>query len=614
MSSQVLSAPEATTRNQAPKTFIARYFLLIVLAILLIAAMGRILHIGDQSLWLDEGISYWNQKQPDMIAWISVKDVHPPLYFWLLHVWIQLTGTTAVAMRMFSALTAMLSVAAVVPLARLIARNKGRAEYWLIPILAALLLAMSDSEISLAQDIRMYSLRTLLALASVFFYLRWSRKPGGWRAALWVIMLVALYHINYIGVFMGAIEGLHALFFLRGRKRVSAIGLLALSGILFMPWFVVYGWGQRNTDPGIDAALPSNWGTLVELGFKYFSQMWPLMIGLMLFGLVRYEDGRIRWRPLNSTFLLAAWIGFTVGVTFIINFWLDFLSPRRILLLSPALALLTARGLANFKNPARIFLVAVIVIYGVATVDDYYPKAPWNKVADNLALYAQPDQLVLMEIYRDDFTMDYYIDQDISTRTPRESLRLWREDRPKQYPDGLISEIDPYPTVWLVHWSPDPSAFQFLAQTGHVQTAKLSVDHWGNSLDVYRFDRMPEIPVAQFSNGLTLRMDQILPDAGRVDLWWSAEQTPAVDYSVSAFVLNDAGQLVAQNDGYPFLNARPTTSWQPGEVVYDPHPLDLNRLAPGHYTVAVQLYTYYDGVKYPTTDGQQWMVIGSIDR
>ena len=148
----------------------------------------------------------------------------------------------------------------------------------------------------------MYSLRTLLALASVFFYLRWIAQAGddprgccGWRR--WSRSTTPTTSACYMGV----IEGLHALIFLRGRRRIGAIGLLALSGLLFMPWFVVYGWGQRNTDPGIDAALPSNWDTLVELGFKYFSQMWPLMIGLMLFGLVRYEDGRIRWRPLSST-------------------------------------------------------------------------------------------------------------------------------------------------------------------------------------------------------------------------------------------------------------------------------------------------------------------------
>ncbi|HVU15163.1 MAG TPA: hypothetical protein VHD90_28010, partial [Phototrophicaceae bacterium] len=532
----------------------------------------------------------------------------------LLHLWIQLTGTTAVAMRMFSALASLLSVAAIVPLARLIARNRDRDEYWVIPLLAALFLAMSDSEISLAQDVRMYAMRTLLALMSVFFYIRWYRKPGTMRAFLWLATLVALYHTNYIGCYMGVIEALHALIFLRGRKRIGALGILVIAGLLFLPWFVLYGWGQRNTDPGIDAALPSNWDTLTTLGFKYFSQMWPLMIGLMLFGLVRYEDGRIQWKPLSSTFLLGVWLGFTVVVTYIINFWLDFLSPRRILLLSPALAILTARGLANFKNPARIFLVAVIVIYGVSTVDDYYPKAPWNKVADNLALYAHKDDLVLMEIYRDDFTMDYYIDQDLSPETPRESLRMWREDKPKQYPNGLINEMSQYPTIWLVHWSPDQSAFKFLAQTHHVQTAKLSVPWSGDLLNVYRFDTMPDKPVAQFSNGMTLRMDQILPGDSRVDLWWSADKPLTKDYTVSAFLLDSSGKLAAQYDDFPFQNARPTTSFQPGEVVYDPHPLDLSKLAPGHYTVAVQLYTYYDGQNYPTSDGQKWQVIGSLDK
>lgn len=618
MSSQVAAVPgsQPITQNQKP---ITRYFLPIVLAILLLAAGERILHIGDQSMWLDEGISYWNQKQPDMIAWIAVKDVHPPLYFWLLKGWIALTGTSAVAMRMFSALAALLSVAAVVPLARLIARDRSRNEYWLIPILAALLLTLSDPEISLAQDVRMYSLRTLLSLGSVFFYLRWANRPGGLRAALWVGTLVALYHTNYIGVYMAAIIGLHALVFLRGRERVGAIALLALSGALFAPWFLAYGWGQRNTDPGIDAALPSNWNTLVELGFKYFSHMWSLMIGLMLFGLVRYEDGRIRWKPLSSTFLLAVWIGFTVVATYIINFWLIFLSPRRILLLSPALAILTARGLANFKNPARIFLVAAIVIYGLATVDDYYPKAPWDQVAQGMAQYAHPDELVLMEIYRDDFTMDYYIDTLLSPETPRESLRLWREDRAAEYPDGLVAEIDQHDVVWLVHWSPDQSAFRFLEQTGHVQTAKLSVDHVGNALDVYRFDRAPSgVPdttaAASFANGMTLRQSAILPGDSRVDLWWSADAPLDRDYTTSVFVLDAGGQLVAQHDAFPFEDRRPTTSWQPGEVVYDPHPLDLSALAPGQYTVAVQIYTWQDQVKQPTESGDQWLVLGTLER
>ena len=559
-----VSEAELRTKNQTLSTINAalpRYTLAILTAILLLAAAQRILHIGDQSMWLDEGFAYWTQKQPDLIGWTATRDVHPPLYSIFLRTWIGFVGNSAVAMRMSSALLALLSVATIVPLAKVLARDRSYEERWLISILAALLLALSDPEISLAQDVRMYSLRTLLSLLSVFFYWRWTRKPQPTRAALWVGTLVALYYTNYIGAYMAVILGLHALFFLRGRKRVGAIALLALSGVLFLPWFVPYGFDQRNVDMGINAALPSDWTTLRELGFKYFSQMWAVMIGLMLFGLVRLKDGKIKWRPLSSTFLLAVWIGFTVVATFIINFWLDFLSPRRILLLSPALALLTARGIANFKNPARIFLVGAIVIYGLATVDDYYPKAPWDDVAANLAEYAQDDELVLMEIYRDDFTMDYYVDTLLSPETPRESLRLWREDRASEYPNGLIAELDDAPVVWLVHWSPDQSAFNFLAETGHVPTAKMTVDHIGNELNLYRYDQMPETAVDTFANGMTLRQFEILSDDGRVDLWWSADEPLATDYTTSVFLLDESGQLVAQHDTFPFEGARPTTTW-----------------------------------------------------
>ncbi len=512
-------------------------FLLIITLILLLAAAERILHIGDQSMWIDEGYAYWNQKQPDIIAWLAAKELHPPLYFLLLHLWIGITGSSVVAMRMFSALPSLISVAAVVPLAKLLRRDRSRDEFWIIPILGALLLALNDSEISLAQDVRMYALRTLLALGSVFFYLYWAQRPSAKRAALWVITLVLLYHTHYQGLYMPAIEGLHALIFLRGRKRISALGWLALSGVLFAPWFLGYGLAQRNHDPGMDAALPSNWATARDMGLKYFSQMWSLMIGLFLFGLVRYaDDHKIRWRPLSTTFLLATWFAFTVVVTFVGNIWYDILSPRRLMLMTPALAILTARGLANFKNPARIFLVTVIVIYGLATVDDYYPKAPWNKVADNLVRYADPNDLVLMEIYRDDVTMDYYIDTMLSTATPRESLRMWREDRAADYPDKLISEIDQYDTVWLVHWSPDLSAFGFLQQTGHVQTAKLSVDHIGNSLDVYRFDRVP--PESEAVGSVRQRHDAA---HGRHQQHRRARRSVVVGRSAGRYGLYDVG-------------------------------------------------------------------------
>jgi hypothetical protein len=98
----------------------------------------------------------------------------------------------------------------------------------------------------------------------------------------------------------------------------------------------------------------------------------------------------------------------------------------------------------------------------------------------------------------------------------------------------------------------------------------------------------------------------------RVDLWWTAEDALTQDYSVSAFLLDANNQLVAQHDGFPFMNERPTTGWSPGEVIYDPKPLQPAALPPGTYTVAVQLYTYFDSVRYRPVTGEQWATIGTL--
>ena len=117
---------------------------------------------------------------------------------------------------------------------------------------------------------------------------------------------------------------------------------------------------------------------------------------------------------------------------------------------------------------------------------------------------------------------------------------------------------------------------------------------------------------------MTLRMEKVVydPDStdSRVDLWWSVDQPVGVDYTTSVFLLNGGGQLVAQNDGFPFNGERPTTSWSGGEVVYDPHPLDLSALPSGDYSVNVQVYTWQDQVKQPTLSGDQWLTIGEIEK
>jgi hypothetical protein len=72
--------------------------------------------------------------------------------------------------------------------------------------------------------------------------------------------------------------------------------------------------------------------------------------------------------------------------------------------------------------------------------------------------------------------------------------------------------------------------------------------------------------------------------------WQSLAET---DHSYTAFVhlLNESGQLVAQDDHLPLQGRRPTDTWALGEVIIDQHTLPLPAdLAPGRYRLEIGLY------------------------
>jgi hypothetical protein len=65
----------------------------------------------------------------------------------------------------------------------------------------------------------------------------------------------------------------------------------------------------------------------------------------------------------------------------------------------------------------------------------------------------------------------------------------------------------------------------------------------------------------------------------RLTLYWEARTRLDQDWRVKAHLLDGDGALVAQADSeHPVRGARPTTSWQPGQIVRDVHDF---RLPPG---------------------------------
>lgn len=81
-------------------------------------------------------------------------------------------------------------------------------------------------------------------------------------------------------------------------------------------------------------------------------------------------------------------------------------------------------------------------------------------------------------------------------------------------------------------------------------------------------------------------------DTINVTLYWMALQEMDKDYKVFVH-LTDEGEtrLIAQSDRWPVYNLSPTTRWEPGEIVWDRHEVQIpSGEAPGIYRLATGMY------------------------
>src|SRR3954467_10063786 len=131
----------------------------VVLGVLGVLALGVVLRFVCQSdMWADEVLSVNIAKLPlARITDALRQDGAPPLYYLLLHAWMSVFGTGAVAVRALSALFSVLSL----PVAWLLGRRLGGPR---VAVALTLLLASSPFAVRYASETRMYSLVVLLVL------------------------------------------------------------------------------------------------------------------------------------------------------------------------------------------------------------------------------------------------------------------------------------------------------------------------------------------------------------------------------------------------------------------------------------------------------------------
>ncbi len=254
-------------------------------AVLIVAMAGGLVlrFYAGTPLWLDEALSVNIARLPlGEIPGALRLDGHPPLYYVLLHGWIELFGESDGAVR---ALSAVFSIATV-PMLWIVARRRGSRVAWV----AAGLLAASPFAIRYATEARMYSLVMLLVVVGWYAVDLAIERPSPVRLVGVGVTTALLLYTHYWSLFFLAAVGL-VLAWAAIRGRVSSawkvMVAMAVGGLAFIPWLPSFLTQLRHTGtPWGEASRPADfvWLSAVDFAGGPFSE--PQLAAALLLALV----------------------------------------------------------------------------------------------------------------------------------------------------------------------------------------------------------------------------------------------------------------------------------------------------------------------------------------
>lgn len=209
--------------------------------LLLLVGVSLLLRTSELkvSFWIDEGLSVGIASHPLFdIPGLLVQDGSPPLYYMLLHGWMDLVSDRVVDVHWFSVLFALLCI----PVAWWTGTSVfDRLTGWLFALLVALCPFLTDY----AQEARMYSLVALLGIASLGFFLNaYLRGRRAFRIPFGIALALLIYTHNW-GLFLGFSMALCVAIIWTAlpagdpaRLRLLKDALLGfgIAAVLYLPW------------------------------------------------------------------------------------------------------------------------------------------------------------------------------------------------------------------------------------------------------------------------------------------------------------------------------------------------------------------------------------------
>lgn len=611
----------------------------------------RLIALARQDIWWDEARNIDVALRPFWsIPTAPELDIHPPVYFWLLHGWSNLLGVRrglepaqlAYATRLLSVFAGVIGVALVYRLGRLThLRGAG--------VAAAALAAASPFWLAESQETRMYTVGfALLAAAAMFF---WRAGNGGLpevgqpirygALAAFVLLSAAALATHYNAVFIlvawylwwGSAVLLRpgATWPRTGRGLSLAAGCGVATLLLLLPVVPIAlrqipGYANPNlTVPTVAAYLSENWRAYVG-GYAFSSEWVGRGASLWLWGVLALGGLGLLWVWVRQTsarlplsFLLVWLIG-GLALYYVAVVDRGAFNVRYASFITPALYALLGVALAGWSLLARplgiVALVGVLALWPQALRADLFDPAFAREDIRGTTAWlrgeVQPGDLILVDQkYPFGFYYDRYAIEPDATPEGGEAA-------PARYLFVDINTIDQRLNAWAgdaqrvfwVRWfesDTDPRrAVTFLLDQAGERQGEQSFQ--GYSIDWWQLDPPNDFvlapnltPVVHGFPPAVQTVEASIPDqpvaqGGYVPVVVRWQRVPGgtVDRPLKARVALYApdGARIAQRDER-LLNDRHLlpAEWDQADRPLNVYLLDVpQEAAPGDYTIGLLVY------------------------
>ncbi len=595
---------------------------LLLLSIIALALALRLFHLDLQSLWMDEGstihlatarLERLGERLPRSIA-------HPPLYYYLLHLWILLVGKSEFAVRYLSLIFGTLMVPLVY---RFGSRLMGRRT----ALIAASIVALAPVQVYYSQETRMYTLAAFLALLGFYLFIRLLEEGASRRIwAAYVFVTALSLYVHYYSFLLLAAENLLFLLTLIDRKEkrsflASWLNSQLFLALLFLPWAkaplgrMASGYLElRSQVFGASPTPPLEFLHQVMVGLTlgptlsteglYRWLILALFILLFLLGALHRRPHRC---PILTYFLVPTFLAYLVDL------YSPHFAPRYLLLVAPAYYLILAQALevpaSRFRIPSLLGVSLLLILFAYGLFNNYsnpaYARDDYRSLYAYVMENSHPGEAIILDAPWQGGTFHYYY-----------RGQLTRYGLPREYPPGektmgdLQALAKEHTGVWLVLYgnaSVDPEGLieGWLEGNGY-----LTSDDWFRGVRLSHYllplpsDPTEDIPNPQaitFGDSLALLGYQLEPEevtSGQslhLTLYWKAMEKMAKDYHLSFYLLDERGESWAQRDFAPLEGAHPTSGWAEGEVVRDLYRLPIPPgVPPRIYDLILTVYSGED--------------------